>query len=166
MHFASVDFIHMHCTPRSSDRKMNRLGLKEEHTISIKHESSRFNANQCNIVLLYNKPSYQPYIGLNNSTRSSTTKSNLRQCCQPGLENESSAKTIPISRHAFYPPPLSFTGTMIPQRQPPDPLRRKANPVARAKNFELARLLETPEHVHGHPTGLVPLQAIQVQPQY
>lgn len=69
MHFASVDFIHMHSTPRSSDTKMNRLGLKEEPTISIKRESSQFNANQSNIVLLYNKPSYQPYIGLNNSTQ-------------------------------------------------------------------------------------------------
>lgn len=106
---------------------------------------------------------YQPLVGIE-SLNHCWTRS--RQCSEPGLENEPPTKPIAASRHTINPPPLAFPRTMVPQSQLPNSLGRKTNPITATKHLELARLLKTPEHVHRHSARLVPLQAIQVQPQY
>lgn len=86
---------------------------------------------------------------------------------EPGLEHESTAEAVADAApgHPIYPTPLPFALAAVPDGQLPNPLGREADPIATTKHLELARLLEAPERLQGHPTRLVPLQRVQVQPQ-
>ena len=96
-----------------------------------------------------------------------TTNLRRNQRSEPSLQHETATKAISSPRHVVNPTPVPFTQRPIPHGQFGEPFgREKYLIVTTTKYLKLARLLKTLEHLHRHSPSFVPLQAVQIQPQY